>query len=219
MAVMENDPTLAGDAGLVGLSRTRILNVAAAAFAQKGFNGVTIRDLAARASVNLAAVNYHFGSKEGLYAAVIDAVLAEWTYEIVLVDELSADTSLSTAIRLIVSALISPVIEHDNAGLLPRLLAWDLLQQPTGATAKLTTPCLAAIERLLEPYFPKDLAHEPRALMARWLASQCLLLSVTSAGEGMQAAPDHAARDRLAEKVADMAMHGLAPILRGTPSP
>lgn len=48
-------------------TRVRILETAAAVFAEHGFAATTIRMICGRARVNLAAVNYHFGSKEGLY--------------------------------------------------------------------------------------------------------------------------------------------------------
>jgi TetR/AcrR family transcriptional regulator, regulator of cefoperazone and chloramphenicol sensitivity len=52
-------------------TRSRILEAAGAIFAERGFDKATIRDICARASVNLASANYHFGDKERLYAATI----------------------------------------------------------------------------------------------------------------------------------------------------
>lgn len=52
-------------------SRIRILDAAERLFAEHGFNGVSLRQLTAAARVNLAAVNYHFSSKEALYLEVI----------------------------------------------------------------------------------------------------------------------------------------------------
>lgn len=49
-----------------GDTKTRILDVAEVLFAKKGFRQTSISQLARHAKVNLAAVNYHFGSKEGL---------------------------------------------------------------------------------------------------------------------------------------------------------
>ena len=47
-------------------TRTRILQAAEALFAESGFARTSLRAITARAEVNLAAVNYHFGSKEAL---------------------------------------------------------------------------------------------------------------------------------------------------------
>ena len=51
-------------------TRTRILDAAEELFMQHGFEGTSMRLLTARAGVNLAAVNYHFGSKHALIEAV-----------------------------------------------------------------------------------------------------------------------------------------------------
>ena len=53
-------------------TKSRLLRVAERLFADHGFDGVSVRQLTAAASVNLAAVNYHFGSKEGLLAAIFE---------------------------------------------------------------------------------------------------------------------------------------------------
>jgi AcrR family transcriptional regulator len=52
-------------------TRTRILDAAEELFMQHGFGGTSMRHLTGKAGVNLAAVNYHFGSKDALIEAVI----------------------------------------------------------------------------------------------------------------------------------------------------
>jgi AcrR family transcriptional regulator len=49
-------------------TRAAILNAAERLYADRGFGDVTLRDIVAAADVNLAAVNYHFGSKDELIA-------------------------------------------------------------------------------------------------------------------------------------------------------
>lgn len=53
-------------------TRARILDVAEDLFAEQGFDRVSVRDITRRARVNLAAINYHFGGKEDLIAAVFE---------------------------------------------------------------------------------------------------------------------------------------------------
>ena len=48
----------------------RIVQVAEQLFAEKGFDNTSIRDITAAAHCNLAAVNYHFGSKDKLYLLI-----------------------------------------------------------------------------------------------------------------------------------------------------
>ncbi len=52
-------------------TRQRILEAAAHLFAERGFKKVTVRDICRSAHANVAAVNYHFGDKLGLYREVV----------------------------------------------------------------------------------------------------------------------------------------------------
>jgi AcrR family transcriptional regulator len=52
-------------------TRDRVIRVSADLFARHGYDGVSIRDIIRKAKVNLGAVTYHFGGKEGLFAEVL----------------------------------------------------------------------------------------------------------------------------------------------------
>lgn len=58
-------------------TKTRLLAAAAELFAAHGFHGTTIRDIAERAGVNVAAGHYHVGSKKELYLEVLRAEFAQ----------------------------------------------------------------------------------------------------------------------------------------------
>ena len=58
-------------------TRSRLLNVATQLFSDRGYEGVSTREIAAAANTTLPAIHlHHFGSKEGLYQAVF-ATIAE----------------------------------------------------------------------------------------------------------------------------------------------
>lgn len=59
-------------------SRARILAVAREEFASRGFNAARLQDIAERAGLTHPTLLYHFGSKEGLYSAVIDDAVDDW---------------------------------------------------------------------------------------------------------------------------------------------
>jgi AcrR family transcriptional regulator len=52
-------------------TKEQIITVAERLFAERGFAGTTLRNVVSEANVNLAAVHYHFGSKEELFRAVV----------------------------------------------------------------------------------------------------------------------------------------------------
>lgn len=52
-------------------TKNKILDAAESLFAENGFNGTSLREITSKAEVNLAAVNYHFGSKKELIKAVM----------------------------------------------------------------------------------------------------------------------------------------------------
>ena len=56
-------------------TREKIIRAASRAFALNGYEGASIRTIVAKADVNQAAINYHFGSKEGVYRAVLQAAV------------------------------------------------------------------------------------------------------------------------------------------------
>ena len=56
-------------------TKSKLLSTAAKMFARRGMDGVSTRELAKAANVNLCAISYYFGSKQKLYEAVIDSLI------------------------------------------------------------------------------------------------------------------------------------------------
>ena len=77
--------------------KEHIINKAIELFAEKGFEGTSIRDLAAKAEVNVAMVNYYFGSKEKLFKAMVELKAA---YLKGVIEEVSKDNSLNEIQKL-----------------------------------------------------------------------------------------------------------------------
>ena len=58
-------------------TKNKIIDAAESLFAEQGFNGTSLREITGKAEVNLAAVNYHFGSKKELIKAVMSRYMDE----------------------------------------------------------------------------------------------------------------------------------------------
>ena len=73
--------------------REHIMNTAVSLFAVNGFEGTSVRDIAAAADVNLAMINYYFGSKEKLFESIVEYNVS---YTRNMLDEVSSNTLLSS---------------------------------------------------------------------------------------------------------------------------
>ena len=79
-------------------TKTRILDVAEGLFMEHGFEATSLRQLTSAAGVNLAAVNYHFGSKEELFQAVLTRRLDPMNQErIDLLERLEREAAVKPA--------------------------------------------------------------------------------------------------------------------------
>ncbi|HEY6291263.1 MAG TPA: CerR family C-terminal domain-containing protein [Terriglobia bacterium] len=93
-------------------TRQRLLNVAAELFAEQGFNNVTVREICQVAGANVAAVNYHFRDKLGLYREVVEMVadaLNRAKVEVIEAAEpLPPEERLRAYIRLTLHGMLDP---------------------------------------------------------------------------------------------------------------
>ncbi len=60
--------------------RKKLIAAATPLFARKGLHGTNVRELARAAGVNFSMISYHFGGKNGLYAAVLEEQFASLRY-------------------------------------------------------------------------------------------------------------------------------------------
>ena len=89
-------------------TKTIIMDVAEKLFAEKGIDATSTRAIVSEAGVNLAAINYHFGSKEGLLKAVIFRIVNKINDErLSQLDSLERNNQ-SPAINAIIIAFLSP---------------------------------------------------------------------------------------------------------------
>ncbi|WP_237711901.1 TetR/AcrR family transcriptional regulator [Rhodanobacter sp. 115] len=122
---MPTMPTTGTPPNSTASTKDRILAAAETLFAQRGFDGASLRQLTAAAGVNLAAVNYHFGSKEKLVDEVFRRRLDALNQ-----GRLAALATVagrdSTTLEDVLEAYIRPALElthDDNGALFMRVLA------------------------------------------------------------------------------------------------
>jgi AcrR family transcriptional regulator len=104
-------------------TKTRILDAAEKLFGEKGFDATSLRDITTEADVNLAAVNYHFQSKDSLIEATIMRGAGPVNEKRLAMLEAAGP---KPTIEQIMEAFVGPVLEQDfepMAPLMARVLA------------------------------------------------------------------------------------------------
>ena len=150
-------------------TRSRILDAAESLFMEHGFDGTSMRLITAQAGVNLAAINYHFGSKEALIQEVFRRRL-NWLNEerMRALDELEA-TADGQALKpsQIVDAFFSTMIrmaeDEERGGVIfLRLLGRTLTEPSDFIRAFLAHEYKTVVERYKEALF-RSLPDVPKA--------------------------------------------------------
>ena len=98
-----------------------LLAAAKRLFAERGFDGSSVRDITAQAGANLGAVTYHFGSKEALYHAVLDRALVPFRTK--LAETATASGPPLDRIAAVLRALFQHLADHPD---IPRLMVQQL---------------------------------------------------------------------------------------------
>jgi AcrR family transcriptional regulator len=120
-------------------SREKILEVAEARFAQRGFAGVAMREVAGAAGLGKSSLFHHFASKAELYVAVIERVIER--IEAHVLPALARPAGVSARLDRAIDALIDALAEHPTTA---RLLLRTLVEEEAVAAA--APPSLAAVE-------------------------------------------------------------------------
>jgi AcrR family transcriptional regulator len=99
-------------------TRERILDAAERLFAQRGFHGVSIRDITGDAGVDVALANYHFGSKHGLLESVFSRRAGELNIERLgrLDALLATDRRKAPTLEEIIDAFTHPLLDRSARG-------------------------------------------------------------------------------------------------------
>jgi len=91
-------------------TKSRILDAAEHLFAVHGFNGTSLREITSQAEVNLAAVNYHFGSKKELIKAVMSRYMNELSPRLEAALQEICDDENQPTLTEVFSAFVEPLL-------------------------------------------------------------------------------------------------------------
>ena len=153
-------------------TKQRIISVAERLFAEKGFAATSIREVVAEAKVNLAAVHYHFGSKEALFFEILNRRLGPAEAErLRRLEEARDGSSGRPSVEKVVEAFLRPVADliesQPDAVQFSKLLGRTFTESPDLAGklrqrffGRTTEAFLPALQEALPHLSPEDICWQ-----------------------------------------------------------
>ena len=159
------------------VTRERILKAAQRLFADHGYQDTSVRAVVARAQVNQAAINYHFGGKDGLYREVLRATIRALTEQQLAHAEETKEMPRENALAEFIKYQLRPLAARDELSRHFRIFNWEAVR-PTAIYRKLmseeATPFLSFAVDLMRRFMPKA-DQRTLTMAAIWLVGQCVV--------------------------------------------
>ncbi|MEX0805316.1 MAG: CerR family C-terminal domain-containing protein [Candidatus Binatia bacterium] len=155
----------------------RLLEAAGEIFAEYGYRTATVRQICEKAGANIAAVNYHFGDKEGLYMAVLrsvpDAHAERYPADYGLKPGASAEQKLSAYIE----SLLHRVFDEGRPGWHTKIMAREMIE-PTRAldtlVEEIARPVHQELAAIIGELLDSEATDEAVRLCTLSILSQCV---------------------------------------------
>jgi AcrR family transcriptional regulator len=155
--------------------RQRLLEAAGRVFAEKGFKAATVKAITDLAGANIAAVNYYFRDKEGLYVEAVKAACCGQSQEFPLPDW-AAGTPPAVKLADFIRAEVHHLVDSRDRPWQRQLMMQELAR-PTPACAELVRdvirPRAEVIGGILAELLP-ELPKSKRTLIAHSIIGQCV---------------------------------------------
>ena len=167
-----NSPATSDDA-----TRHQLLEAAGAVFAETGFRAATVREICRRAGANIAAVNYHFGDKETLYAEVLSHSQAKSLEKHPPLLDVSPDAAPEKRLHAFVLSLLLRIFDKGPTAWHGKLMAREMIE-PTAALDSLVEERIRPMAEQLRKIIGEILDCPPndeRVLLCGFsVVSQCM---------------------------------------------
>jgi TetR/AcrR family transcriptional regulator, regulator of cefoperazone and chloramphenicol sensitivity len=125
-------------------TRARLLSAAREVFSQHGFQGATVREICSRADANLAAVNYHFGNKNGLIAEVLNFA----PLKAMQLANTEADVSPKLRLRMFIRDFMLMLLDEKNGSAPCQIMAREL-SDPSPALNMIVCEAIAPLHEFM----------------------------------------------------------------------
>jgi len=157
------------------VTRERIMRAAGRLFAERGYDGTSIRAIVAKARVNQAAINYHFDGKDGLYREVLRAAFRALTENQLTHAQEMNTMSREAALGAFVRRQLHPLMARDEFSRHLRIFNWETVR-PTPVFRSLVSeeaaPFMGVAVELVRRFLP-EADHRTLMVASIWVIGQC----------------------------------------------
>jgi len=157
-------------------TRQRLLEAASEAFIEHGYRAAKIRDIVQRAGANVAAVNYHFDGKQGLYAEVIRHHAADALEDFAL-SEAAEARAPEDQLRSYVRTFLKRLLGNNVQSRMARLIARESVE-PSSAfnlvVEQFVVPQHVALHGTVRAILGADASEESVRRCSMSIVGQCL---------------------------------------------
>ncbi|MBL7189091.1 MAG: CerR family C-terminal domain-containing protein [Phycisphaerae bacterium] len=162
-------------------TQDRILSVACEVFAERGYHDATIEDICTRAKSNIAAINYHFGSKEQLYARVWRRAFDEAIKAYPPEGGLSSQDPPEERLRGAIYSLVGKTVDAGRIGHAGKLLLREMIN-PTDVIKHVKHDALQPLHErmnnLMRELLGPEASGEQILLCQMSIVHQCIAIGI-----------------------------------------
>ena len=156
-------------------TRQRLLDAAGEVFAEQGFHKATVREICNRAGANVAAINYHFRDKQGLYTSVL-----QYAHQC-SVDKYppykGSNVRVEEQLKVFARSFLLRIFDDGRPAWHGKLMSREMIEPTTALDALVETnirPIAQQLELLVGKYLGPEAGNQLIVLCARSIVAQCV---------------------------------------------
>jgi AcrR family transcriptional regulator len=204
-------------------TRARVLATATRLFASRGFKKVTVREICREARANVAAVNYHFGDKLGLYREVLSTAIETMQSTTDMAREAGEGGTPEQKLRAYIHVFLQRVAGSGYDSWIHQLMAHEMMD-PTPAldmvADQVIRPRLAYVGEIIAELLGRPADDDVVRRCVLSIQAQCAMAMANPLSRRL--VPDHhdgATLERLADHITDFSLGGVRALRASTPRP
>ena len=164
----------------------RLLDAAARLWAEKGYAATSVRDITAAADCNVAAINYYFGNKQGLYEHVFKEILSSLREQRIsavsqVLDEAVIGKDIERVLRAFADSFLKPLMDQERGQVMIRLFNREMSDPqlpPSMFIQEMVEPIQQMMVRAMQSIYP-GMAADAATMCLHSLVAQLIHLVQT----------------------------------------